>query len=460
MLTDTHAHLEMKAFRQDLDEVVSRARESGVSTIITVGSTLKASQEAVELAERYECVYAAAGIHPHDAEEGDAAALKTLRKLLEHPRVVALGEIGLDYYRDYSPRDVQREVFREQIGIAREAELPIIVHSREAHDDTMRILEEEEAGRVKGIMHCFSGDGAMAEKCIEMGLLISFAGPLTYSNSRKLQEVASHLHLDHLVVETDCPFLPPEPRPGRGKRNEPAYVRSVAEKLAELHGLTVEDVARVTTLNVHRLLGVGEIESQGQLAYRIRDSLYLNVTNECTNHCTFCMRFFTDYVKGHNLRLQSEPTVEELWKAVEDADDGFEEVVFCGYGEPTLRLDVVKELAGRLKARGMKTRLDTNGHGNLIHKRNILPELHGLIDSLVVSLNAQNALTYEKLCQPSFEQAYQGVKDFVLEAKDHIPDVSVSVVSVPHQVDLSECRRIVREELGVKFRVREYNVFG
>ena len=458
MLTDTHAHLEMEAFREDLDEVVQRAQNQGVTTIITVGSTLEASEAAIKLAEKYECVYAAAGIHPHDADGADAATLKTIRELLEHPRVVAVGEMGLDYHRDYSPREKQREVFREQIRMARDAELPIIVHSREAHPETMRILEEENAREVKGIMHCFSGDMKLAEKCIGMGLLVSFAGPLTYPNARKLQSVASSLHLDNTVVETDCPYL--SPQAVRGKRNEPAYVLHVAQKLAELQGLTPEDVARVTTLNVHRLLGVGEIEKEGQLAYRIRNSLYLNVTNECTNHCTFCMRFFTDYVKGHNLRLQRDPTVEELWEAVQNTGGDYEEVVFCGLGEPTLRLEVVKELAKKLKAEGKKTRMDTNGHGNLIHKRNILPELKGLIDTVVISLNAQNAFSYDKLCQPSFKEAYEGVKDFVLKARENVPEVSVSVVSVPDEVDVEECRRIAQEELGVKFRVRDYNVFG
>lgn len=456
MLTDTHAHLEMKEFSEDLDEVISRAQENGVSAIITVGSTLEATKEAIKLAEKYPSVYAAVGIHPHDAGEADAGTLKALSELLKHPRVVAAGEMGLDYYRDYSPREKQREVFREQLRMARDAGLPIIVHSRQAHEETLLILDE--AAPIKGIMHCFSGDRAMAEKCIKMGLLISFAGPLTYPNSRKLQQVASSLHLDNIVVETDSPYLPPQPM--RGERNEPANVRHVAQKLAELHGLTLEDVARTTTLNAHRLLGVGEIEREGQLTYRIRDSLYLNVTNRCTNHCEFCMRNFTDYVKGHNLRLQREPAVEELWQAVQSAGEGYDEVVFCGYGEPTLRLDVIKELARRLKERGVKTRLDTNGHGNLISGRDILPELRGLIDSVVVSLNAQNAFSYQKLCQPSFKEAYEGVKDFVLKAKEQIPDVSVTVVSVPDEVDVEECRRIAREELGVKFRVREYNVYG
>lgn len=456
MLTDTHAHLEMKEFSEDLDEVIRRAQESGVSTIITVGSTLEATKEAIKLAEKYDCVYAAAGIHPHDAGEADAGTLEALRALLKHPRVVAAGEMGLDYYRDYAPREKQREVFREQLRMAKDAELPIIVHSRQAHEDTLLILDEE--APIKGIMHCFSGDRSLAEKCIKMGLFISFAGPLTYPNSRKLQQVASSLHLDNILVETDAPYLPPQAM--RGERNEPANVHHVALKLAELHGLTLEDVARTTTLNAYRLLGVGEIEQEGQLVYRIRNSLYLNVTNQCTNHCSFCMRNFTDYVKGHNLRLQRDPTVEELWQAIQRAGQGYHEVVFCGYGEPTLRLDVVKELARRLKERGVKTRLDTNGHGNLISGRDILPELRGLIDSIVVSLNAQNAFSYQKLCQPSFKEAYEGVKDFVLKAKEQIPDVSVTVVSVPDKVDVEECRRIAREELGVKFRVREYNVYG
>jgi TatD DNase family protein len=200
------------------------------------------------------------------------------------------------------------------------------------------------------------------------------------------------------------------------------------------------------------------VPEQGRITYPIRNSLYLNITNRCTAACTFCVRYHTDFVKGHNLRLGQEPTAEELIKEIGDPTR-YAEIVFCGYGEPLLRLDVVKAVSGEVKRMGGKVRIDTNGHANLIYKRNVLPELAGLVDAVSVSLNAHDAELYEKLTQPKFGiAAYEAVKDFIREAKKYIPDVTATVVSAPG-VDVEACRRIA-DELGAKFRVREYNVVG
>jgi TatD DNase family protein len=207
-----------------------------------------------------------------------------------------------------------------------------------------------------------------------------------------------------------------------------------------------------------QLFGIGEVPKKGMITYPIRNSLYLNVTNRCTSACTFCVRYFTDFVKGHNLRLNDEPSAEDLIREIGDPKK-YDEVVFCGYGEPTLRLDVIKTVATEVKKRGGRVRIDTNGHGNLIHKRNILPELAGLVDAVSVSLNAQNAELYEKISQPKFGLAtYDAVKEFIAEAKKYIPEVTATVVTVPG-VDVEACRRIT-DGLGVKLRVREYNVVG
>jgi len=197
---------------------------------------------------------------------------------------------------------------------------------------------------------------------------------------------------------------------------------------------------------------------RGQIAYPIRNSLYLNITNRCTAACTFCVRYHTDLVKGHNLRLAEEPAAAELIAQIGDPGK-YAEIVFCGYGEPLLRLEVVKAVAAEVKRRGGKVRIDTNGHANLIHKRNVLPELAGLVDAVSVSLNAQNAELYEKISQPKFGiETYESVKEFIREANKFIPEVTATVVSLP-EVDIDACRRIA-EELGARFRVREYNVVG
>lgn len=454
-LVDTHAHLDSGQFRADLDAVLERAAAAGVGAILTVGCDLESSRASVELAERCPQVWASVGIHPHDAAGVDQAALDELRCLATHPRVVAIGETGLDFFRDRAPRDAQRTAFRAQIRLARELGKPLIIHDRDAHAEVLAILREEEAGTVGGVMHCFSGDLELARACIELGFLISFAGPLTYPNSA-LPAVAEALPVDVMLVETDCPYLPPQP--WRGKRCEPAQVRATAEALAKIKGLTLDDVARVTTLNAHRLFGIGEVDQQTRIAYRIRNSLYLNITNRCTNQCTFCAKFRDFTVKGHQLCLEHEPTAAEVIAAIGNPAP-FDEVVFCGYGEPLLRLELVKEVAAWLKTRGKKVRINSDGQANLVHGRNILPELAGLVDTLSVSLNAPDAATYQRLCRSEFGEAgYRAVCDFLRAAPEWIPEVVATAVTVPG-IDIAACRRVAAE-LDVAFRERTYNEVG
>ena len=455
MLVDTHAHLEMTQSDGDREAVLERAREEGLLYIISVGSDLDGSRGAVQLAQKHDFIHASVGIHPHEVKDITEATYDELRELAKDPKVVAWGEIGLDYHYLYSPMDVQQQRFREQIRMAREFKLPVIIHDREAHEDTMRILKEEKAGENGGGLHCFSGGVKMAKDGIDMGFLISIAGPVTFRKSDDYRGVVSEIPIESLMIETDSPYLTPEPL--RGKRNEPAYVKYVAETIAKVKGLTVQDVARITTLNAMALFGIGDIEKEGRIAYRIRDSLYLNVTNRCTNTCTFCVRYYTDFVKGHNLRLTHEPTAEELIEAIGDPTL-YREVVFCGYGEPMLRLDVVKTVAKWIKERGVKVRVNTNGHGNVIHKRNILPELAGLVDCVSVSLNTDTEEKYIEYCQPAFAGAYQAMKDFIRLATKHIPEVVVTALTLP-SVDIDECRSIA-EGLGARLGVRELDVVG
>jgi TatD DNase family protein len=456
MLIDTHAHLEMREFNDDREDVIARAREAGVEYIVTIGTTVEASRDAVLLADKYDFIYAAIGIHPHEVKDILHPAYEVLRRFATHKKVVAYGEIGLDYYYEHSPRSDQKRKFRDMLREARELDLPVIIHDRDAHDDTLQILSEEWSPDLGGVLHCFSGDLAMAKKLIDMGFSISIAGPVSFPKAEALREVVRQIPIEHLLIETDSPYLAPQPM--RGKRNEPAFVRHTAEAIARIKGLSFDDVARITSFNAMQLFGIGKLPERGQITYPIRNSLYLNITNRCTAACRFCVRYHTDFVKGHNLRLGEEPSAEELIREIGDPKR-YTEIVFCGYGEPLLRLDVVKTVAAEVKRQGGRVRIDTNGHANLIHKRNVLPELAGLIDAASISLNAQNAELYNKVSQPKFGiDTYDAVKDFIREAKKHIPDVTASVVSVP-EVDLDACRRIA-DEMGVKFRVREYNVVG
>ena len=254
-LVDTHAHLHVPEFATDLDAVLARARQAGVRAVVTIGTDRETNPAAVALAERHADVYASVGIHPHDAAEATDADFAEVERLARSsPKVVAFGEMGLDFFRDLSPHDLQERVFRRQIELARQVGKPVIVHCRAAHAETLAILVETRIGEIGGVMHCFSGDVEVAKRCLDLGLYISLAGPVTYKNARALPDVARFVPEDRLVVETDCPFLPPQPH--RGQRNEPAWVALTAARVAELRGADPETLGEVLTRNGARLFGI------------------------------------------------------------------------------------------------------------------------------------------------------------------------------------------------------------
>lgn len=251
MLIDTHAHLNDEKFISDQDEVIKRAKQQGLTSIINIGYNRETILQTIDLINKYEFIYAAIGWHPNDAHEMREADLAFIEELSKHQKVLAIGEIGLDYYWDFAPKEVQKKVFKQQINLAKRVDLPIIIHDRDAHQDILTILKEENAVKVGGIMHSFSGSLEMARECIEMGFYISFSGPITFKNAKKPKEVAANIPLERILIETDCPYLTPEPY--RGKRNEPAYVKYIAEKIAELRGLAVEEIIKITNENAKRI---------------------------------------------------------------------------------------------------------------------------------------------------------------------------------------------------------------
>lgn len=253
MLVDTHAHLDSAEFKDDLGEVISRSLAAGVNNIITVGTDLESSRQAVLLAEQYPSVYAAVGIHPHEAAQAKPDDLTELQLLCKREKVIAIGEIGLDFYRNLSPAKIQGEIFVAQLELAQRAEKPVIVHDRQAHRETMAILSEKAKG-LRGVLHCFSGDLEIALQAIKMGFSISVAGPVTFQNARRLQALVCELPLEHILIETDCPYLAPHPH--RGQRNEPAYVRFVAARIAALKAIPLEQVAQATTENARKLFAL------------------------------------------------------------------------------------------------------------------------------------------------------------------------------------------------------------
>ncbi|MBO1515112.1 TatD family hydrolase [Metabacillus bambusae] len=254
MLFDSHAHLNAIQYEEDIVEVIQRAKDEKVTHIVVVGFDRDTISKAMELTDQYDMIYAAVGWHPVDAIDMTDEDLNWIKQLASHPKVVAIGEMGLDYYWDKSPKDIQKEVFRKQIKLAKEVKLPIIIHNRDATEDVVRILQEENASEVGGIMHCFTGSLEVAKQCMDMNFYISFGGPVTFKNAKKPKEVVKEIPMDRLLIETDCPYL--TPHPFRGKRNEPSYVKYVAEQIAELRGVTLEEVATKTSDNARKLFGI------------------------------------------------------------------------------------------------------------------------------------------------------------------------------------------------------------
>jgi TatD DNase family protein len=251
VLIDSHAHLTLPEFDQDRPAVIQRASQEGITHIITIGIDLEDSRNAIALAEEYPFIYASVGIHPHDAKTVTSETYEELRHLAAHDKVVAIGETGLDFYRNHSPREVQARHFRRQLELAHELALPVIIHDRDAHDETRVILREVLPGEIQGVIHCFSGDRRHAHAFLDMGFYLSIPGTITYKNSRAYRETVKALPLDRLLLETDSPFL--SPHPFRGRRNEPAHVRYVAQAIADLKGLDGEEVGEITSRNVQTL---------------------------------------------------------------------------------------------------------------------------------------------------------------------------------------------------------------
>jgi TatD DNase family protein len=448
-MIDSHCHLTDGAFENDVDSVVSRALEAGVRRLVTVGVNVVDSVDALALARRYDRVYATVGVHPHDAESWSETTREQLRELASEDKVVAVGEVGLDYYRNYSPRDAQVRAFREQIRLAKDVGLPLVFHVRSAYGEAFRIVEEENASDVGGVFHFFSGTRDDAQRALDMGFHVSVGGPVTFSNADNLREVVRSIPTTSVLAETDAPYAAPVPF--RGKRCEPAHVSHVVARLAELYGVSALEAARDTSAAT---CGLFSLPRDPDIAYARGGSAYLNVTNECTNRCTFCVRNFKDGVYGYNLKLERDPTADEIVNALGNPSD-YNEVVFCGFGEPTTRLPTVIEVAGRIRPKAKRLRLNTNGHGNLIAGRDIVPDISGLFDAISVSIGAHDAGGYVRVCRPKFgEKAFESVLDFVRSCRDSGIDVEASVVAVP-EVDVEECRCITAK-LGVPLRVREH----
>lgn len=251
ILVDTHAHIDEEGFVHDFDEMLERAYANDVKYIVNIGANMDESRVSIELADKYESIYATVGVHPHDVEEINDKALDQLATWCKHDKVVAVGEIGLDYFRSQTSKEMQAYAFAAQLDVARQMHMPVSIHDRDAHGDVMRMLKNEGKG-LSGILHCFSGSWEMAKELIKMNYYIAIGGAVTFKNAAKLPEIAANIPLEYLLLETDCPYLAPHPH--RGTRNEPANIRPIAEFIANIRGITLEELAAATTANAARIM--------------------------------------------------------------------------------------------------------------------------------------------------------------------------------------------------------------
>jgi TatD DNase family protein len=453
MFIDTHAHIYMKEYDLDIREVIDRAVSDQIDYIIVPAIDIQTSFLAADMAATYPMIYSAAGVHPHETSNWDEALIPIIEEIVKNNnKIVAIGEIGLDYHYDFSPRDQQLKAFRDQIELAIRLDKPIIVHNREADDDILNILTEYAGTGLRAQLHCYSGSIKDARKLISMHHFISFTGNITYKKADELKQVLAGIVPEHLLLETDSPYMSPEPF--RGKRNEPSNVKIIAEKIAEVYRTSTEDIARVTSYNAFRLFGIGT-RPDAKYTYMIGKTLYINVTNRCNANCVFCNRRKDPVIAGYNLFMNpSEEPPAEVYISEMGDPKNYNEVVFCGFGEPTIRWDVIKEVAEYVKQFGGRTRLNTNGHGNYINKRDITPEMKGLIDIVSVSLNSTDSVQYSKLMNvdPSL---FEEMIHFTILAQQNVEKVRMSVVSVD-EVEVENSRKFVEEVIGAEFRIRAF----
>ncbi|MDJ0976260.1 MAG: YchF/TatD family DNA exonuclease [Planctomycetota bacterium] len=461
-LIDSHCHLTWPSFDEDRDEVIARMKDEGVEQAVVISTTVEDARAVRALCEANPGLYPTAGIHPNDLPPALDEGLDEIEALIRSGGFVAVGETGLDYYRDNTEAPDQQRAFRRHCRIAVENDLPVIVHIRDregswdAYDDVATIIEEFEG--LRGVIHCYTGDPEHARRYLQSDFVISFSGIITFPKGGNVRESALAVPIERMLVETDAPFLAPVPR--RGKRNEPAYVVHTARAVAELKELSEADVRRITTRNTRRLFRLPAEETIGPPTYVIRNAVYVNVTNACDAKCTFCPRTHDDFeVKGYDLRRPRDPTFEQIIEGIGDPT-GYDEVVFCGFGEPTLRLDMVKKVARWAKERGAATRLNTNGHADLINRRATAAELVGLIDVVSVSLNAQDRETFERHCPSAFSpDGYTPMLDWIRSAVEAGLDVVCTALEGLEGVDMAACEAITLE-LGARWRGRTLNEVG
>jgi len=425
-MIDTHCHLNHTYFEDDFEEMLTRAVMDGVAGFVNIGFDPESALATLELVERFPFFYGVVGVHPHDAELLTDDFETQLRGMLRHPRVTAVGEIGLDFYRDLSPREVQRETFIRMLRMAKELDRPIVIHCRDAFDDVIEVLKTE-GDSYRGIFHAFAGSPEQAAQVLELGFHVGIGGVVTFRNS-SLGDTLESIPLERIVIETDSPYLTPQPF--RGMRNEPAYVAHVARYLAKVKKWPVEDILRITTSNFMVALGVSE-SAMSQPVYKIGDKVYIHIA-QASKSC--------DEAQGLN-----------------DMIDHFEadELVICGFGETLDHLDRVMSVAEHAKGKGWRTRLNTSGLGNQIADRDVTPELAKSVDEVVVLFYGTTATQHDHVIYGrGGEEQFEVMRDFVRCSVKAGMDTLCEFIAVP-KFSPEQCRAFARD-LGAQYDIRMY----
>ncbi len=449
---DSHCHLHFNHFEEDLSSVVEDSRNAGISHIMIPSIDLETAEISANIAEKYN-LYSAAAFHPeHLPEERvEESEWLSLKRVLLRPRTIAVGETGLDYHHQtYSP-EKQHLWFRRHIQFAEATGYPLIVHSRGAEEEVLRQLPESLS--VPVILHCWGGDTSLTENAVSRGFYIGVDGPLTYRKNRKLRDLIRLIPREKLLVETDSPFLPPEPF--RGKRNEPAFCRSIVIQIRELWNtdLSIEKTSYILWENAMRAYGLHPDNRRADIVYRYGDSLYVNLTSRCQNSCSFCIRKSADGLGGYNLKHLHDPAENLVLSTIEAFPiEEFTELVFCGFGEPTLRDGLLVRSAKAARARGVKTRLNTNGLCTSFLDSQQVIDILQCFDSVSISLNASGAKEYNRVSPSTVTDSWEHLMKFIKLVKRTSINSQVSAVR-NSGADLQRVQALA-ERLQMPLRIR------
>ena len=419
-MIDSHCHLNSRHFDDDREIAIARAVSDGVVSFMNIGFDRESLRDTLELVERYPFMFGAAGVHPHDAATLDDALEADVRHALDHPRIVAVGEIGLDFYRNLAPRDVQEAVFRKMIGLAREKNKPIVIHCRDAFNEVIETLASE-GSAYRGIFHAFSGDPAEAQRIFDLGFHVGIGGVVTYRNARLSETVAS-IPIEKIVLETDSPYL--TPHPWRGKRNEPSFIAHVARMVAKIKGLSLAEVSRITNQNYLAAMGITS-EALLRPVYRIDESVYIQSAS-------------------------AEPADLDAIPA-----DAVDEAVLTGVADPLDGLDRVLALAARAKEREWRVRVNAGGLANHAAGRDVTPDLAGKVDEIVIVFFGATAEAHNRLAQPALSaEEWESVRDFIRCSRAAGIDTVCEFVATPG-FEPEPCR-VFAKELGAQYDIRMY----